>query len=467
MTSSSPNRTFLYIAACAANIAAFVCGTGFGWTSPELPKLKDNTTSPLDHELTDTQEGWIGSFLPLAAAIGPIGGGVLADIIGRKKTLLLGTLPFIVAYILNIFAKSVFIFYIGRFLSGIGVGIIFTVLPMYIGEISDDDVRGSLGSFMQFFIVIGLLFSYAIGPFVSIATFNIILVIPPVLFMIIFLIFIPDSPCYLLQTKNTKDALEALIRLRGREISFVQKEMEVMKVQVEKEQRDKGNFFDIFKCKGLRTALFLSVGLVAFQQLSGINIILFYSQNLFTDAGVALAPEICTIIIGVVQIIASGCTPLLVEKWGKRYLLLLSGVGMALSEGVLAFFFYLKDDKQSDVSSIGWLPIASMVVYIITYCLGFGPLPWAVMGELFPGNIKSVASSATASMCWILGFFITNYFGLLTQLIGKSGSFGFFTGWCLIAIAFVYKFLPETTGKNVHEIQYILSGGSRKPSYQI
>ncbi|KAJ8931871.1 hypothetical protein NQ314_015137 [Rhamnusium bicolor] len=427
------------------NLASFVCGTTFGWTSPEIPKLKGILDNPLGAPISKAEEGWIGSFLPLGAALGPFAAGIAADKIGRKKTLLVSAVPFIVAFILNLVATNVNYFFMSRFLCGLGVGSVFTVLPMYIGEISDDEVRGSLGSFMQLFIVIGLLFSYGLGPYLSIHWFNIILLIPPIAFLVIFLFFIPESPYYLVQVGDRDGAEDALIKLRAK---------------IDEAQQNKSSFFDIFKSRGLTMALFLSVSLVALQQFSGINIILFYAQDIFTDAGVSLAPEICTIIIGVVQIAASGATPALVEKRGKRFLLLLSAIGMGISQGVLAYFFFLKDDQKSDVSAIGWLPIASLIVYIVTYCLGFGPLPWAVMGELFPGNIKSVASTVTASGCWVLGFLLTKYFGMVADLIGKSGSFGIFSVCCLGAAIFTYKLVPETSGKSLQEIQDILNGNA-------
>lgn len=410
--------------------------------------------------ISKTEEGWIGSLLPLGAAIGPFAAGIAADTIGRKKTLLISAVPFIIAFILNIVATNVYYFFISRFLCGLSVGLVFTVLPMYIGEISDDEVRGSLGSLMQLFIVIGLLFSYSLGPYLSVQLFNIILLVPPVAFLVIFLFFIPESPYYLIQADNVDSAEESLMKLRAKSKYDVQKELETMKGLVQEAQQNKGNFFDIFKSRGLTMALFLSVSLVTLQQFSGINIILFYTQDIFTDAGVSLAPEICTIIVGIVQVGASGATPMLVERKGKRFLLLVSALGMGLSQGVLAYFFYLKDDKHSDVSAIGWVPIASLIAYMIAYCLGFGPLPWAVMGELFPGNIKSVASTATASGCWVLGFLLTNYFGIVAELIGKSGSFGIFSVCCFGAILFTYKLLPETTGKSLQEIQDILNGNA-------
>nr|CAI5830368.1 unnamed protein product [Callosobruchus analis] len=561
-------------AAGAGNLASFICGTTFGWTSPEIPKLKIPGESPLDQPLTSSEEGWVGSFLPLAAAVGPFAGGFMVDRIGRKKTLLVATVPFIVAFFMNIAPTTVSYLYASRFLCGLGVGSIFTVIPMYVGEIADDETRGPLGSFMQLFIVIGLLFSYALGPYLSIKLFNIILLAPPVAFMVIFFLFIPESPYYLIKAKNEGAAEEALVKLRGKSKDAVRKEIEAIKAVVAEAEANKATFFDVFKSKGLTMALFLSVSLVACQQLSGINIILFYAQDIFTDAGVSLAPEICTIIIGIVQIAASGATPIMEKRFGKRFLLMLSGIGMGLSQdwtncfnlleepyiiggdlnghnmswgssgtngvgrqvmgaveksnlvvlntgeatrltspneqksvvdvticssaiafgvtwevvqgtlgsdhypillemnvsneliiqpkSVLAYFFHLKDGG-SDVSNIGWIPIACLVIYIVTYCLGFGPLPWAVMGELFPGNIKSAASTVTASGCWVLGFLLTKYFGIVANLIGKDGSFGFFAGCCFVAAAFTYKLVPETSGKSFQEIQEILNGvGPRK-----
>lgn len=359
------------------------------------------------------------------------------------------------------FGAHVHWFFIARLFCGLAVGGVFTVLPMYIGEISDNEVRGQLGSFMQLFIVLGLLLSFVVGPFISIKAFNILCLAVPIAFLVIFFLWIPESPYYLVQIDQRDEAEQALMKLRAKGKDGIQKELEEIKSNVDEAFANKASFMDIFKSKGLTRALIISVGLVALQQFSGINIVLFFAQTIFTEAGSSLSPEICTIIIGVVQVLASAATPALVEKRGKRMLLLISAVGMALSQGALAFFFYLKEGGK-EVSNLSWLPVASLVFYIITYCLGFGPLPWAVMGELFPGNVKSVASTATAAGCWILGFLITNYFGLVADLIGKSGSFGIFGFCCVLAGLFVFKFVPETSGKSLQEIQDILNGVSKE-----
>lgn len=442
----------------AANISGFVCGISFGWTSPEIPKLSVSHSegSPLLEPLTKDEESWIGSLLPVGATIGPFLAGYLADKIGRKKSLLFGTAPFILAFGICVFATTSSMFYVARFICGLAVGVIFTILPMYIGEIAEDEVRDTLGSFMQLLIVIGLLFAYGLGPYVSITQFNLISIIPPVAFLVLFYFFIPESPYYLI--KSSKSAAEkALMKLREKSKDAVQAELKNIQNSVDETLANKASFFDIFKSKGLTRALIISVGLVTFQQLSGINIVLFYAQNIFTEAGSTIPGDISTIIIGVVQVISSGVTPFAVKKKGKKFLLLFSGLGMAISLGIFATFFYVKN-SGNDVSSFAFVPILSLVLFIITYCLGFGPLPWAVMGELFPGNVKSSASTVTAAGCWFLGFLITKYFSLISDLIGAAGSFGIFSACCLGSVVFVYKYMPDTSGKSLQEIQEILNG---------
>ncbi|XP_030761676.1 facilitated trehalose transporter Tret1-like [Sitophilus oryzae] len=457
----STSRTFQYIAACTANLAGFTCGITLGWTSPVLPKLETLQDNPLGAIVSADDSGWIGSLLPLGAALGPFLAGALSDKIGRKRTLLYGNLPFIVGLVLNIMATSVNYFLLSRFLCGIAVGLTFTVLPMYVGEIAEDEIRGALGTLLQLFTTLGLLFSFGVGPYTTFTTFNVACLVVPVVFLVTFFLFIPESPYFLLQAGNEDEAEAALMKLRSTtEVQDVKRELDDMKSSVADALANKSSFGDIFKNKGLTRAYILANGLLVFQQVSGINIVLFFAQSIFQDAGVALAPEICTIAIGTVQVVASGASSVLIDRSGKRFLLMLSALGMAVSQMVLAYFFHLKDDKGEDVTSLSWLPICCLVGYIITYCLGFGPIPWAVMGEMFPANVKSVASTATAATCWFFGFLITKYFGIVAALIGKSGSFGVFGVCCVVGFVFVYKFLPETSGKSLQEIQDILNGRS-------
>ncbi|KAL1491545.1 hypothetical protein ABEB36_012126 [Hypothenemus hampei] len=453
----SETRLFLYIAACTANLAAFTCGITIGWSSPVIPKLQNATLTPLTEVVGPSEVGWIGSLLPLGATLGPFIAGVAADKIGRKRTLLLGNIPFIVGFLLNIVAKNVNYLLFSRLICGISVGITFTVLPMYVGEIAEDEVRGALGTYLQLFCVIGLLFSFVVGPYISVTLFNAACLLVPSTFLITFFFFIPESPYFLLQIQEDDEAEAALMKLRDRAIAMdVKTELDSMKRDIETAAANKGSFKEIFKSKGLTKAYILSNGLLFFQQMSGINVVLFFAQNIFQDAGVSLAPEICTIIIGVVQVAFSGVTAVIVDKYGKRLLLMISAIGMTISQGVLAYFFHLKD-TDVDVTALAWLPIVCVITYIISYCLGFGPIPWAIMGEMFPSHVKTVAVTVTSATCWFLAFLLTNYFGILVLQIGKAGSFGLFGTFCFLSLVFVYKFLPETSGKSLQEIQDMLN----------
>ncbi|XP_060528143.1 facilitated trehalose transporter Tret1-like [Cylas formicarius] len=452
------SQAFLYIAACTGNLAAFTSGITLGWTSPVIPKLQSLNENPLESLITQSDAGWIGSLLPLGAVLGPFLAGAAADKIGRKSTLLAGNIPFVVGLLLNIIASNVYYLFLSRFLCGLSVGFTFTVLPMYVGEIAEDRNRSSLGTLLQLFCTFGLLFSYLIGPYLSVTHFNLACLTVPVTFLVTFYLFVPDSPYYLVQ-KSREDAQKALMKLRGAtDTNHVNQELNIMQTTVHEALDNKSTFLDIFKSKGLTKAYVLSNGLMFFQQFSGINIVLFFTQTIFIDAGVSLAPELCTIVVGIVQVVSSGASSSLIETKGKRLLLMISAGGMAVSEAVLAYFFFLKDNRGSDVSGISWLPILCLIVYIITYCLGFGPIPWTVMGEMFPANVKSVASTFTAATCWFFGFLLTKYFATVADLIGKAGSFGLFAGCCAVGFAFVYKFLPETSGKSLQEIQDILNG---------
>lgn len=337
------------------------------------------------------------------------------------------------------------------------LGTVFTVLPNYNSEVAEASNRGAISSSMNIFVVSGPLFSYIIGPYTSITVFSIICALIPAAFIVLFFLFVPESPYYLVAVNDQKRAAEALMKLRSSSEQGIKLELDSIKANVEEAMANKSSFMDVFKSKALVKALIIALSLVGFQQFSGINVILFYAQDVFEATGSSIPPEISSIIIGSVQVAASFVTPLLVDRLGRRLLFLISGVGMIIAEIPLGLYFYLKDDG-SDVGAIFWLPIACLVVYIIAYNLGFGPLPWTVMAEIFPSDIKSTASTATASFCWLLGFLVTKYFDSLSEAIGMAGSFWFFSGFCVVAVIFVFTYMIETKGKSFSEIQATLAG---------
>jgi len=342
-----------------------------------------------------------------------------------------------------------------RFVQGLGVGVVMTAQPMYVGEISTDDCRGALGSFMQLFIVAGILYVYAIGPFVSYMALQWACIVVPIIFAAAFF-FMPESPYYYIQIGKKTEAINALKYLRGQSDEGVAAEMAEIQANVEDSMKNKGSVMDLFKNKGNRKALIISAGLIAFQQLSGINVVLFNAQTIFGDANTGLEPAIATILIGVVQVVSSGITPLIADRLGRKPILLVSGIVMSVGLVTLGAFFYIKNTGE-DISSIGWLPVTALIVYNIVYCIGFGPLPWAVLGEMFPGNVKSIASSMVASTCWVLGFLVTFTYPTLKEL-GPHVAFFMYGGFCVAAFLFVLFIVMETKGLSLQQIQDKLNG---------
>lgn len=424
------------------------------WTSPVLPKLKDKDQTPFTKPIDSEQDSWIGSSLPLGAVFGPYIWGYLSNKIGRKKTVLLMAIPFIVAYITLAFARTIELYYFSRFLSGISTGGVFIILPALVSEISEDAIRGALSSSLNTFVILGTILSYTIGPYVSLTAFNLISCVFPVLFCVLFFLIAEESPFYLIQAEKYNEAEKSLMLYRARSSHYVQIELNTIKATVN--ANEKASIKDIFRTQGNIKALFISLSLMFFQQFSGINIILINTQNIFEATGSSIPSDISAITIGIVALIASFAVPSVVDKWGRRVLFLISAIGMSVAESMLGAYFYLKDDKQ-DVESIFWLPIISLILYVFIYNLGFGPLPWTVLAEVFPENIKATASSYVSSFCWLLAFILSKVFNSMSDSIGIGGTFWVFTGFNVLAIIFVAFWLPETKGKSFLEIQKILN----------
>ncbi|XP_023309511.1 facilitated trehalose transporter Tret1-like [Lucilia cuprina] len=447
----------IFMAAVAANLSAFAVGTCLGWTSPIAPKLKsdDTSDSPLDHKIDSTDDAWIASIVALGALVAPFVAGPLADKIGRKWVLLSSSIFFVVAYVLMMVAGEVWVLLLARLIQGFGVGFVMTVQPMYVGEIATDSVRGATGSLMQLFIVSGILYVYAIGPYVSYQALQWCCLVVPIVFDVIFF-FMPESPYYFAGKGRKTDALKSLQFLRGQSAEAVQDEMATIQAVVEESMANKGSMVDIIKNPGNRKALIISAGLIAFQQLSGINVVLFNSQSIFESANTGLDPAIATIIVGAVQVGSSGLTPIIADRLGRKVILLTSAAVMSIGLAALGAFFYIKL-VVGDTSNVLWLPVPALVVYNIVYCVGFGPLPWAVLGEMFPSNVKSIASSMVASTCWILGFFVTYFYPALDAM-GSYYAFWLFAIFCVVAFFFTLFVVMETKGLSLQEIQDRLNG---------
>lgn len=227
--------------------------------------------------------------------------------------------------------------------------------------------------------------------------------------------------------------------------------------QVDDAARQRAGVLSMVTDRAPRMALICGLGLMFFQQFSGINAVIFYTNNIFQSAGSNIPPVIATIIVGVVQTIATYASSVLVERAGRRILLLQSSIIMGICLIILGIYFKLQMDKVN-VDAVGWLPLVCLVLFIISFSMGFGPIPWMMMAELFPVEFRGAATGVTVIVNWILVFIVTLCFPIMKDAIGIYSCFWFFAAIMVIGSFFVFFLIPETKGKSVSQIQAILSG---------
>ncbi|XP_062558185.1 facilitated trehalose transporter Tret1-like [Armigeres subalbatus] len=441
-----------YMAALIANLAIACMGASMAWTSPVEPKLKILAESPLSAIPTSSELSWIGSILTLGSLAGPSFAGLVAYRFGRKPALLGSAAFFLVSYVLFLTATTVAQILVGRFVQGCGIGFAITITPLYVAEMATDNRRGALGSLVQTFITLGLLFDYGIGPYVSYVAFQWIQMALPIVFILAF-ILMPETPHFYVSRGNYLAAERSLSYIRGEPIDDLKGEFDTIKFSVEESMRNRGSFKDLFTNHANLRALTICTGVVVFQQLSGINPVQFFAQTIFEKTKSSLSADLNAIIIGVCQVVSSVVTALIVDRVGRRPTLLASAIGMCCSLAALGAYFYLDDSKSPATESLAFLPVTSLVVFCVMFCTGFGPIAWVLLGEMFAPNIKSLASSVVSSICWLTSFFVLFYFSSVDEAIGSHWLFWIFAICCAMAFVFTYVFVVETKGLSLPEIQ--------------
>ncbi|XP_046668437.1 facilitated trehalose transporter Tret1-like isoform X1 [Homalodisca vitripennis] len=447
-------RGNLYFSIFAANLATISVATHYSWTSPTLPKLE--APGSFIH-LDSNEASWVGSLNSLGNIFGPFLGGWLIDRVGRRWTILIADLMNLLSWVVLLVATSVWHIYLGRFLGGFSGGILFVAIPVYVAEIAEPKIRGAAGTIFGLSLTGGCFIDYCFGPYVSYSTLIYVNFVPAFLFLILFNLY-PESPYYLVRKSDDASATKSLTWLRNSQSpEEVQTELEKMKVEVHNSMTKKPRFSDLVKIRGNRKGLMISCVLAASQQLSGINVILVYTQSIFTMAGTAFSPSVSSIIVGGCMFAALAVSFPLTRVFGIKNMLVFSGIGMTIFQLSFGAFFYCSNHGY-DTSAYWWWPLASVVGYILTYSVGFGPLPFTVMGEMFPSNIKGLASAITAGLaCWFMSFLLTLYFNDVSQALGTDTVIFLFATFCLLAFLFTIFILPDTRGMTLEEILELLN----------
>lgn len=442
-----------YLAGFLATLGALAAGTVLAWTAPVLAKLQaPDSWLPLG----ESEGSWVASLMTIGACVGAVPAGAITERFGRKGTMLLLAVPFTISWLLILFASNAAMLYAARAIAGFATGATSVAAPLYCAEIAEPTIRGTLGTFFQLQVTIGILLTFIVGGFASYtALAGVSLAVPILWFATVMLL--PETPMFLLKKNNPQAAKRALRRLRGVAYDGIDWEVAEMQRGIDAAADNDASIKELLSSRAVIRALVICLGLMVFQQVSGINAVMFYAVTIFEKAGSSLKPEIATIIVGVVQVLATGLAAVLVERAGRRLLLLGSAALMALAHIVLGVYFHLSD-SGTDVSSLGWLPLLCVVLFVVVFSLAFGPIPWMMAGELFADDVKATASTAAAAVNWSMAFAVTKVFPTLMSGVGVPGTFWIFGGCCVAATVFVAVLVFETKGRSQAEVQDMLSG---------
>lgn len=447
----------------AATGGALAAGTVLGWSSPIKSRV---TGGEWGFEVSADEWDWIVSLVTLGAALSCAIIGTAMQCLGRKMTILLLACPFGAGYLCVILGGNAGTIMAGRFLLGMAGGAFCVASPTYTAEIAQADIRGTLGVFFQLMLVIGILLSYVLGEHLSINTFNVLLATIPLASTAVFA-FMPESPVYLVSRGRNESAVQSLQWLRGAQYDCAA-EIAELQAQCEESRRSKASLASVLRRPSTLKAVSICFGLMFFQQMCGINAVIFFSKDIFDAAATGMNDGSCAILVGAIQVVAVFASALIVDRAGRRLLLLLSIVLMSVCTLLLGAHFYIQALSITSEAALAvrifysyvadYVPVVSLCLFIFAFSIGFGPIPWMMLGELFANEAKAVAGSAAGAANWTFAFLITFSFVDVKIAFGNGPTFWAFAGLSALGAIFVGIFVPETKGKSLAEIQEMLEG---------
>lgn len=338
---------------------------------------------------------------------------------------------------------------LGRFLTGIAGGGYTFIVPVYIGEIASKQIRGTLLALFEVTVKAGILFIYIVASLLNQTIANSICALAVIVYFIASM-FLPETPVYLMRDDKNAEARDSLKFLRGN--TNIEKELSEMESL---QQTSPSTFSSEMKNPSTKKAFFIIVLLFVFFQASGNNAILFYLTTILIKSGMSFDPFVCTIALGVIKLITVFVTLSLVDRCGRRFLLILSFIVMIIGNIGNGIFFHCKA-HDVDIAGLEWLPLAFLCIFFIGFCLGIGSVTFILLGELFSISAKKIVAPMAQTTNFFLSFIVTLLFPLLSNYMGMHLMFYAFAICCFLGYIFVHKFLPETKGKSLLEIQKLL-----------
>lgn len=437
---------YVYLVAGVAALGGLLFGYDTGVVNGAISPLQEY------FELTEAMKGWATACALLGCVIGALFAGMLSDWLGRKWVLLLCAVFFAISAIGSAIPEQFYVFYIARILGGMGVGAASIISPVYIAEIAPAKIRGQLVTVYQLAIVVGIMVVFFVNAGIAeIGTdsWNVQYgwrwmfaseTLPAVLFFLL-LLPVPESPRWLTKQGRDDEAKATLTRINGPEKAS--EEMNEIKHAIEHEE---GSVRELFQ-PGLQTALMIGITLAILSQFTGINAIMYYATDIFEHAGFSSNASYWTnTIVGLVNFSATFVAIMLVDRAGRRVLLLLGNAGMSICLFMVGLLYALNMQK-------GMASVLFILLFVSSFAISMGPITWVVLSEIFPNRIRGTATSIATVCLWSANLVVTFSFPVLRKNLGSALTFWLFMLMCITAFVFVALMVPETKEKSLEEIE--------------
>ncbi len=411
-------------------------------------------------QLSDLKLGWATGSALIGCIIGSALAGSYSDRFGRRNGLIVAAILYSVSAIGSAIPQNLIQLSIARIIGGIGVGAASLLSPLYIAEIAPEKIRGRLVTLVQFAILIGMIVVYFVNARIAAAgdtAWNVSLgwrwmfgseTLPALLFGFA-LMFVPETPRWLIKQGRVSQGTEILQRIGGP--GHAHNELHAIQNAVEHEQ---GDFRELFRRRYI-PPLIIGIGLAILCQATGINVVMYYAPRIFVSAGLDRSAAMSqTVLIGLTQLVCTCVSFRLVDGMGRKYCLLLSSAGMALALGALGIAY-------------GWDQCPNLVLllcvlaYVGSFALGMGAVPWVILSEIYPTRLRGRAMSLAIFFIWFTNYWVSQLFPHLLKTMGNN-VFWIFTAMCVIAFLFAWRIIPETKGKTLEQIEHEMLGAAHK-----
>ncbi len=434
------NRFVLRLALVAA-LGGFLFGYDTGVISGALPFVSKDLGGGEFNE-----QAFVGSLL-IGAVVGAILSGFSADALSRRRTKIISGCIYVVGALGSAFSQTAPELIAARFVLGISVGTASFVSPMYISELAPKRIRGGITSFNQLMIVSGIMAAYLVNWALKDATDNwrwmLGLGALPGLALAIGMYFQPFSPRWLVQQDREQEARDVLRRVRSSD-----EEADEELQEIKQAAKEAGGFREVWRPQ-VRPLVAVGLTLAVAQQFIGVNTVIYYAPTILKFTGLSTNSAITQALsVGITNVIFTIVAIVLLDKVGRRLLLIVGTGGCIVSLALLGVFFASSGLQHS----ASWLALVCLIAYIASFAIGLGPVFWLMISEIFPLNVRSPAMSLSTVGNWTSNFLVSSFFLTLVAAISREGTFWLYAGFGVLALIFFLARVPETKGRSLEQI---------------